>query len=59
MPGGLRSEPARSRVSRDLDRLDTPAFSVKAHGTIVNAIDGQAGADLNTAHLAFVTFGCD
>jgi hypothetical protein len=33
-------------VSRDLERLSTPLFAVKAHESIINCIDGCGGLNI-------------
>lgn len=31
---------------RDLEKINTPLYTVKAHSTIINAIDGVAGSGI-------------
>jgi len=44
---------------RNLERLETPVYSVKAHKEIINAIDGAGGLGIGEGAPEIVTGGRD
>lgn len=45
--------------NRDLERLESPIYSVKAHNEIINAIDGVGGLGIGEGAPEIVTASRD
>jgi hypothetical protein len=46
-------------LNRDLERLESPIYSVKAHKEIINAIDGVGGLGIGEGAPEIVTASRD
>jgi hypothetical protein len=46
-------------ICRDLEKLETPVYSVKAHKEIINAIDGVGGLGIGEGAPEIVTASRD